>query len=272
LQPIGVAGELYLGGEGVARGYLERPALTAERFVPDPFGKPGSRVYRSGDLTRGRADGVVDYLGRVDHQVKVRGFRIELGEIEARLREQDNVGETVVVAQDGPTGKQLVAYVVPVESVGDEAVWRDALRRALKTRLPDYMVPAYFVFLAQMPLTPNGKLDRRSLPEPDASQLQQHYVAPQTELEQQIAAIWADILHLPQVGLNDNFFEIGGHSLLAIQITSRVQAELGLEVPLVEVFQTDSLRAYVQAAATFRAGTAEDFDDLRDFLSELEAI
>ena len=273
LQPIGVAGELYLGGEGVARGYLERAALTAERFVPDPFGKPGSRVYRSGDLTRGRADGVVDYLGRVDHQVKIRGFRIELGEIEARLREQDSVGETVVVAQDGPTGKQLVAYVVPADAnLADQAEFRDSLRRALKTRLPDYMVPAHFMFLAQMPLTPNGKLDRKALPEPDASQLQQAYVAPETELEQQIAAIWADVLRLPQVGLNDNFFEVGGHSLLAIQITSRVQAELGLEVPLVEVFQTETLRAYVQAAATFRAGSAEDFDDLRDFLSELEAI
>ncbi|MDY4303688.1 amino acid adenylation domain-containing protein, partial [Pseudomonas salmasensis] len=273
LQPIGVAGELYLGGEGVARGYLERPALTAERFVPDPFGKPGGRVYRSGDLTRGRPDGVVDYLGRVDHQVKVRGFRIELGEIEARLREQDNVGETVVVAQDGPTGKQLVAYVVPADAnLADQAELRDSLRRALKTRLPDYMVPTHFMFLAQMPLTPNGKLDRKGLPEPDASLLQQAYVAPETELEQQVAAIWADVLRLPQVGLNDNFFEVGGHSLLAIQITSRVQAELGLEVPLVEVFQTETLRAYVQAAATFRAGSAEDFDDLRDFLSELEAI
>src|SRR5450830_1390886 len=273
LQPIGVAGELYLGGEGVARGYLDRPALTAERFVPDPFGKPGSRVYRSGDLTRGRADGVVDYLGRVDHQVKIRGFRIELGEIEARLREQDSVGETVVVAQDGPTGKQLVAYVVPADPALINAVeFRDALRRALKTRLPDYMLPTYFMCLAQMPLTPNGKLDRKGLPTPDASQLQQHYVAPETELEQQIAAIWADVLRLPQVGLNDNFFEVGGHSLLAIQITSRVQAELGLEVPLVDVFQTESLRAYAQAAATFRAGTAQDFDDLRDFLSELEAI
>ncbi|MGK9418713.1 non-ribosomal peptide synthase/polyketide synthase [Pseudomonas cedrina] len=273
LQPIGVAGELYLGGEGVARGYLERAALTAERFVPDPFGKPGSRVYRSGDLTRGRADGVVDYLGRVDHQVKIRGFRIELGEIEARLREQDSVGETVVVAQEGPTGKQLVAYVVPADAnLADQAEFRDSLRRALKTRLPDYMVPAHFMFLAQMPLTPNGKLDRKGLPEPDASLLQQAYVAPETELEQQIAAIWTDVLRLPQVGLNDNFFEVGGHSLLAIQITSRVQAELGLEVPLVEVFQTETLRAYVQAAATFRAGSAEDFDDLRDFLSELEAI
>ncbi len=273
LQPVGVAGELYLGGEGVARGYLERAALTAERFVPDPFGKPGSRVYRSGDLTRGRPDGVVDYLGRVDHQVKIRGFRIELGEIEARLREQASVGETVVVAQDSPTGKQLVAYVVAADANEvDHVEFRDTLRRALKTRLPDYMVPTYFVFLAQMPLTPNGKLDRKGLPEPDASQMQQHYVAPQTELEQQIAAIWADVLRLPQVGLNDNFFEVGGHSLLAIQITSRVQAELGLEVPLVEVFQTETLRAYVQAAATFRAGSAEDFDDLRDFLSELEAI
>ncbi|SEF09447.1 non-ribosomal peptide synthase/polyketide synthase [Pseudomonas palleroniana] len=273
LQPIGVAGELYLGGEGVARGYLERPALTAERFVPDPFGQPGSRVYRSGDLTRGRPDGVVDYLGRVDHQVKIRGFRIELGEIEARLREQDSVGETVVVAQDSPTGKQLVAYVVPADAgLSNQAEFRDALRRALKARLPDYMVPAHFMFLAQMPLTPNGKLDRKGLPEPDASLLQQQYVAPESELEQQIAAIWAEVLRLPQVGLNDNFFEVGGHSLLAIQITSRVQAELGLEVPLVELFQTESLRSYVQAAATFRAGSAEDFDDLRDFLSELEAI
>ncbi|WET13128.1 non-ribosomal peptide synthase/polyketide synthase [Pseudomonas sp. D3] len=273
LQPIGVAGELYLGGEGVARGYLDRPALTAERFVPDPFGKAGSRVYRSGDLTRGRADGVVDYLGRVDHQVKIRGFRIELGEIEARLREQDSVSESVVVAQDGPTGKQLVAYVVPADpALINEVEFRDALRRALKTRLPDYMLPTYFMCMAQMPLTPNGKLDRKGLPTPDASQLQQHYVAPETELEQQIAAIWADVLRLPQVGLNDNFFEVGGHSLLAIQITSRVQAELGLEVPLVDVFQTESLRAYAQAAATFRAGTAQDFDDLRDFLSELEAI
>ncbi|CRM99799.1 Linear gramicidin synthase subunit D [Pseudomonas sp. 34 E 7] len=273
LQPIGVAGELYLGGEGVARGYLERPALTAERFVPDPFGKPGSRVYRSGDLTRGRPDGVVDYLGRVDHQVKIRGFRIELGEIEARLREQDSVGETVVVAQEGSTGKQLVAYVVPADAtLADQTEFRDSLRRALKSGLPDYMVPAHFVFLAQMPLTPNGKLDRKGLPLPDASQMQQQYVAPHTELEQQIAAIWADVLHLAQVGLNDNFFEVGGHSLLAIQITSRVQAELGLDVPLMELFQTESLRAYVQAAATFRAGSVEDFDDLRDFLSELEAI
>ncbi|MGE7955443.1 non-ribosomal peptide synthase/polyketide synthase [Pseudomonas sp. NPDC089530] len=277
LQPIGVAGELYLGGEGVARGYLERPALTAERFVPDPFGKPGSRAYRSGDLTRGRPDGVVDYLGRVDHQVKVRGFRIELGEIEARLREQDAVREAVVVAQDGPSGKQLVGYIVTLDPTvaadsAAQAACRDTLRRALKTRLPDYMVPTHLMFLEQMPLTPNGKLDRKGLPLPDASLLQQEYVAPESELEQQIAAIWAEVLGLPRVGLTDHFFELGGHSLLATQITSRVQAELGLEVPLAALFQTESLQAYAKAAGDCRSGSADDFDDLRQFMSELEAI
>ncbi|MCB2250910.1 non-ribosomal peptide synthase/polyketide synthase [Pseudomonas chlororaphis] len=277
LQPIGVAGELYLGGEGVARGYLERPAMTAERFVPDPFGKPGSRAYRSGDLTRGRPDGVVDYLGRVDHQVKVRGFRIELGEIEARLREQDSVREAVVVAQDGPSGKQLVGYIVALDpsvaaDTSAQATCRENLRRALKARLPDYMVPAHLMFLEQMPLTPNGKLDRKGLPQPDASLLQQEYVAPESELEQQIAAIWAEVLRLPRVGRNDHFFELGGHSLLATQITSRVQAELGLEVPLAALFQTESLQAYAQAAGACRSGSAEDFDDLRQFMSELEAI
>ncbi|CAI8969681.1 non-ribosomal peptide synthase/polyketide synthase [Pseudomonas chlororaphis] len=277
LQPIGVAGELYLGGEGVARGYLERPALTAERFVPDPFGAPGSRVYRSGDLTRGRPDGVVDYLGRVDHQVKVRGFRIELGEIEARLREQDSVREAVVVAQAGPSGKQLVGYIVTLDptvaaDAAAQATCRENLRRALKARLPDYMVPAHLMFLEQMPLTPNGKLDRKGLPLPDASLLQQEYVAPESELEQQIAAIWAEVLGLPRVGLNDHFFELGGHSLLATQITSRVHAELGLEVPLAALFHTESLQAYAKAAGDCRSGSAADFDDLRDFLSELEAI
>ncbi|WP_426109355.1 amino acid adenylation domain-containing protein [Pseudomonas sp. TWR1-1-4] len=248
LQPIGVAGELYLGGEGVARGYLERPALTAERFVPDPFGKPGSRVYRSGDLTRGRPDGVVDYLGRVDHQVKIRGFRIELGEIEARLREQDNVGETVVVAQDGPTGKQLVAYVVPAEGpLANETQLRETLRRALKTHLPDYMVPAHFMFLAQMPLTPNGKLDRKGLPQPDTAQSQGVWVEPVTPLQQQVAAIWAQVLGAERIGLNDHFFELGGHSLLAMQVISRVRQLLGREVALRTLFEAPQLEGFVLA-------------------------
>ena len=249
LQPIGVAGELYLGGEGVARGYLERPALTAERFVPDPFGKPGSRVYRSGDLTRGRADGVVDYLGRVDHQVKIRGFRIELGEIEARLREQDSVGETVVVAQEGPNGKQLVAYVVPAATQANEVEFRDALRRVLKARLPDYMVPAHFMFLAQMPLTPNGKLDRKGLPQPDASQLQQVYVAPQNGLEQQIASLWADVLRLPRVGLNDNFFELGGDSIISIQVVSRAR-QIGIRFTPKDLFQHQTVQSLAAVAQT----------------------
>jgi amino acid adenylation domain-containing protein/non-ribosomal peptide synthase protein (TIGR01720 family) len=252
LQPIGVAGELYLGGEGVARGYLERPALTAERFVPDPFGKPGSRVYRSGDLTRGRADGVVDYLGRVDHQVKIRGFRIELGEIEARLREQDSVGETVVVAQEGPSGKQLVAYVVPLDAqlLNDavaQSTCREVLRRALKTRLPDYMVPTHFMFLAQMPLTPNGKLDRKALPRPDVSQMQQVYVAPQSGLEQQIAAIWADVLRLPQVGLHDNFFELGGDSIISIQVVSRAR-QAGVRFSPKDLFQHQTVQSLASVA------------------------
>ncbi|MBV6369343.1 amino acid adenylation domain-containing protein, partial [Pseudomonas aeruginosa] len=220
LLPVGVAGELYLGGEGVARGYLERPALTAERFVPDPFGAPGSRLYRSGDLTRGRADGVVDYLGRVDHQVKIRGFRIELGEIEARLREHPAVREAVVVAQPGAVGQQLVGYVVAqapavADSLEAQAECRAQLKTALRERLPEYMVPSHLLFLARMPLTPNGKLDRKGLPQPDASLLQQVYVAPRSDLEQQVAGIWAEVLQLQQVGLDDNFFELGGHSLLA---------------------------------------------------------
>ncbi len=252
LQPIGVAGELYLGGEGVARGYLERPALTAERFVPDPFGKPGSRVYRSGDLTRGRPDGVVDYLGRVDHQVKIRGFRIELGEIEARLREQASVGETVVVAQEGPTGKQLVAYVVPLDrTLLDDAVaqstGRETLRRALKTRLPDYMVPTHLMFLERMPLTPNGKLDRKGLPLPDVSQMQQVYVAPQSELEQKIAAIWSDVLRLPQVGLHDNFFELGGDSIISIQLVSRAR-QAGVRFTPKELFQHQTVQSLATVA------------------------
>ena len=252
LQPIGVAGELYLGGEGVARGYLERPALTAERFVPDPFGKPGSRMYRSGDLTRGRPDGVVDYLGRVDHQVKIRGFRIELGEIEARLREQDSVGETVVVAQEGPSGKQLVAYVVPLDPLlVDDAVaqstCREALRRALKTRLPDYMVPTHLMFLERMPLTPNGKLDRKGLPRPDVSQIQQVYVAPQSELEQKIAAIWSDVLRLPRVGLHDNFFELGGDSIISIQVVSRAR-QAGVRFTPKDLFQHQTVQSLAAVA------------------------
>ncbi|WP_256548050.1 amino acid adenylation domain-containing protein, partial [Pseudomonas sp. 24 E 1] len=185
LAPLGAVGELYIGSScGLARAYLNRALLTAERFVPDPFGETGERLYRTGDLARYRADGVIEYVGRVDHQVKIRGFRIELGEIEALLLAQDGVRETLVLAADN----QLVAYLV------SEQTDAEALKSTLREQLPDYMVPAHLVFLERMPLNPNGKLDRQALPKPDASQSQQLWVEPVTELEQQVAAVWADIL------------------------------------------------------------------------------
>jgi amino acid adenylation domain-containing protein/non-ribosomal peptide synthase protein (TIGR01720 family) len=275
LLPVGVAGELYLGGQGVARGYLERPGLTAERFVPDPFDSNGERVYRSGDLTRARPNGLVDYLGRVDHQVKVRGFRIELGEIEARLLEQDSVREAVVLAQDGASGKQLVGYVVPsgvVDRPEAQSVLREDLRAALKARLPEYMVPVHLLFLEELPLTPNGKLDRKALPKPDASLLQGAYVEPRTELERKIAVIWQDVLKLERVGLADNFFELGGHSLLATQVTARMQIELGVTLPIALLFQAESLQAYILSVDGLRPGSGEDLDELREFMNELEVV
>ena len=277
LLPVGVAGELYLGGEGVARGYLERPALTAERFVPDPFGAPGSRLYRSGDLTRGRADGVVDYLGRVDHQVKIRGFRIELGEIEARLREHPAVREAVVVAQPGAVGQQLVGYVVAQEpAVADspeaQAECRAQLKTTLRERLPEYMVPSHLLFLARMPLTPNGKLDRKGLPQPDASLLQQVYVAPRSDLEQQVAGIWAEVLQLQQVGLDDNFFELGGHSLLATQVIGRLRERLHLEVPIKSMFTAETLGEFCHGVETLKAESAPVEDALAKSLEALKRL
>ncbi|BBP58423.1 non-ribosomal peptide synthase/polyketide synthase [Pseudomonas sp. St316] len=255
LNPPGAPGELLIGGDGLARGYFQRPALTAERFVPDPFSTTGERLYRTGDLTRYRAEGVVEYLGRIDHQVKIRGLRIELGEIEAALLARDSVRETVVVAHEGPTGAQLVGYVVPASGeVADESLLRASLKAALKAQLPEYMVPAHLLFLAQLPLTPNGKVDRKALPAPDAGDLQQTYVAPRSQHEQQVAAIWQEVLKLERVGLEDNFFELGGHSLLVTQVVSRIRRTLGIEVPLRSLFEHGTLRDFVSA---FDLGQAE---------------
>ncbi|MFJ2285796.1 non-ribosomal peptide synthase/polyketide synthase [Pseudomonas iridis] len=251
LNPLGAPGELLIGGDGLARGYFQRPGLTAERFVPDPFSRNGERVYRTGDLTRYRAEGVIEYIGRIDHQVKIRGFRIELGEIEARLLALDSVRETVVVAQDGPTGAQLVGYVVPSSSAAlnaeGEADLRAALKASLKAGLPEYMVPAHLLFLAQLPLTPNGKVDRKALPAPDASQLQTTYIAPQTATQHTVAEIWQTVLKLEQVGLGDNFFELGGHSLLVTQVISRVRQALNVQVPLRTLFEHSTLADFVAA-------------------------
>ncbi|WHS58672.1 non-ribosomal peptide synthase/polyketide synthase [Pseudomonas sp. G2-4] len=249
--PYGVAGELLIGGQGLARGYYQRAALTAERFVPHPFAV-GERLYRTGDLARQRADGILEYLGRIDHQVKIRGFRIELGEIEARLLEQDSVREAAVLAQDAPGGQALVAYIVPTADLNDldagaQSALRDSLTARLKVNLPDYMVPAHMVLMPRFPLTPNGKLDRKQLPKPDASQWQKTYVAPQTPVQQAVAAIWGEILKVPRVGLNDNFFELGGHSLLATQVVSRIRQQLHILVPLRLLFAHNSLQGFVEA-------------------------
>ncbi|MFJ3484104.1 amino acid adenylation domain-containing protein [Pseudomonas sp. NPDC090202] len=247
--PVGVVGELVIGGELLARGYFNRPDLSAERFLPDPFSSTGGRLYRTGDLARYNTDGVIEYVGRIDHQVKIRGFRIELGEIEARLAEQDVVRDALVVAQPATKGLQLVAYVVPSDTskaganAEQQAELRESIKAQLRENLPDYMIPAYLLFLDKMPLSPNGKIDRKALPKADASQLQHGYVAPQTELEQQLAAIWQDVLELQQVGLNDHFFELGGHSLLVMQVVSRVQLEAGLPMAPQHLFQHPTLKS-----------------------------
>ncbi|MGE9835755.1 amino acid adenylation domain-containing protein, partial [Pseudomonas sp. UM16] len=237
--PHNCIGELYVGRAGLARGYLNRAALSATRFIPNPFDNDGSRLYRTGDLARFSADGVIEYIGRIDHQVKIRGFRIELGEIEARLQALEGIRDAVVLAQNSVTGPHLVAYVVPDGERPEIA----HLKARLKAALPDYMVPAHLLLLDSLPLTSNGKLDRKALPAPDASLAQSDYLAPRSVLEQQVAAIWQDVLHVERVGLADNFFELGGHSLLATQVRSRIRQQLGIDVALRTLFEHNSLEA-----------------------------
>jgi amino acid adenylation domain-containing protein/non-ribosomal peptide synthase protein (TIGR01720 family) len=254
LQPVpqGVSAELYLSGAGITRGYLARPGMTAEKYVPNPFASNGERLYRSGDLTRYQADGTLQYVGRIDHQVKVRGFRIELGEIEARLLQQDAVRELVVLAQDGVNGQQLVAYIVPNDPalLGDtdvQATQRETLKAALRQHLPDYMVPAFLLFLDHLPLTPNGKLDRKALPAVDGSQQQREHVAPRSALEKSLAAIWQDVLAVDNVGLEDNFFELGGDSIVSMQVVSRAR-QAGIVLSPKDLFQHQTIRSLAQAA------------------------
>jgi amino acid adenylation domain-containing protein/non-ribosomal peptide synthase protein (TIGR01720 family) len=248
--PIGVPGEIYIGGAGLARGYLNRPDLTAERFVPNPFNHgPGSQLYRTGDLGRWRPDGNTEFLGRIDHQVKVRGYRIELGEIEARLAEHPEVREAVVVArEDLPGEKRLVGYVVAGEEISP-----GALRDFLRERLPDYMIPSAYVFLEKLPLTPNGKIDRKALPAPDVSTQATHrYEAPRTTTEEILVGIWAEILGVEQVGIHDNFFELGGDSILSIQVISRAR-QAGVVLTPRQLFQHQTI---VELAALMGHGLA----------------
>jgi amino acid adenylation domain-containing protein len=251
-QPAGVPGELLIGGAGVARGYLGRSAMTAERFVPDAFSvEGGARLYRTGDRARWRTDGTLEFLGRLDGQVKVRGFRIEPGEIEAALLGHEDVRECAVLMREDAGEQRLVAYVVG----GVEA---DELREHLRRSLPGYMVPAAFVALEALPLTPNGKLDRKALPAPEYTAGADRYVAPRTPVEEGLAEIWAEVLRLERVGVEESFFDLGGHSLLATRVVSRVRKRFGVELPLRALFEhrtvAELARVLAESGAAAQAG------------------
>lgn len=272
LQPVptGVTGELFIGGVGVSRGYLRRPALTAERFIPDRFsGLSGARCYSSGDLARYLADGRVEYIGRADHQVKVRGHRIELREIESALAQHEQLRAAAVVARDAENGdKQLIACVV-----ADDEVNTTELREFLRARLPDYMVPAFFMTLDELPLTANGKIDRRQLlglaREASPVQSTQEYVAPRTAAEEVVADLWTEVLGVQRVGINDNFFSLGGHSLLATQLLSRVQKIFRVNLPLHKLFETPTVLGLVDALTIAYDGDANAIEDIAQIVKQL---
>jgi amino acid adenylation domain-containing protein len=252
--PVGAVGELYLAGDGLSRGYANRPAMTAERFGPCPFGAPGSRMYRVMDRVRWK-ESALEYLGRIDFQVKVRGYRIELGEIEARLAEHPGVRAPVVlVREDAPGDRRLVAYH---QGAGPVAV--DSLRAHLAERLPEYMVPAAYVWMEAYPLTPNGKVDRRALPAPEGDAYAAgEYAAPVGETEEALAGIWAEVLGVERVGRHDNFFELGGHSLLAVRVMSRMRQVLGVEAPLAHLFSHPTVESLAARVSGSEPGVQPD--------------
>ncbi len=270
--PVGVSGELHIGGVSLARGYLNRPELTANKFIPDPFSdEPGSRLYKTGDLVRYRADGDIEFLGRIDHQVKVRGFRIELGEIEAVLRQHEVVRDAVVVAREDISGdKRLVGYVVPQ---GTLAPTGGELKTFLKRQLPDYMVPSAFVVLEALPLSPAGKVDRRALPPPEGTrpELEREYVAPRTATEEKLAGMCAELLGLDRVGAYDSFFELGGHSLLATQFISRVREAFHVELPLRSLFESPTVADLAEEIGKARQ-TQPDMDKIAQMLLRVEQL
>jgi amino acid adenylation domain-containing protein len=263
--PSGVPGELYIGGDGVARGYHDRPELTAEKFVESPFGE--GVLYRTGDLVRRRHDGTLEFLERIDQQVKLRGFRIELGEIESVLAAVPGVaGAVAAVREDSPGDRRLVAYAVP--AAGAELDLED-LRRVAKAKLPPFMVPSTFVTLESLPVTANGKLDRRALPAPDGSRADTGaaYVAPEGPVEEALAEVWAEILRVDRVGAGDDFFDLGGHSLLAVKMLARLHETLGVTIPLAQLFDSSTLQELAQQVTVAMLGE----DDLGDLLAEIEA-
>jgi acyl carrier protein len=241
LLPVGVPGELHLGGVGLARGYFDRPDLTAEKFIPHPFGQPGDRLYKTGDLARYMPAGNIELIGRMDHQVKIRGHRIELGEIVAALKQHPAVEQAVVVArEDNPGNKRLVAYLVSDVSAKPS---QNDLKNVLKKQLPDYMVPSVIIVLDKLPLSPNGKVDRRALPTPEAlrDQVEKALVPSRTELEHLLVGMWQSILGEGQIGIDDNFFELGGSSIQAAVLINKIQDQLGEIIHLVAIFDAPTI-------------------------------
>lgn len=277
--PVGVPGELYLGGAGLARGYLNRPELTAEKFVPHPFSdEHGARLYRTGDLVRFRSDGKLEFLGRLDQQVKIRGFRIELGEIEAVLAAHPDVREAaVVMREDGGGERRLVAYIVSHRihedpSHGEATILMNTVADFARSRLPSYMVPSAWMLLDSLPLSPSGKINRAVLPPPDRSQPESTFQAPRTQAECKLASIWTELLGVSQVGLHDNFFQqMGGHSLLATRLISRIRNCFGVELPLRSVFETPTVAGLARAIVQQQAAIA-DTAELELWLREVEAL
>jgi surfactin family lipopeptide synthetase A len=259
--PVGVCGELIIGGVGLSRGYFNRPDLTADRFIPNPFSREvGSRLYRTGDLARYLPDGNLEFLGRRDHQIKIRGFRVELGEIEAVLAEHPQVQRAAVLAHTTSEGDtRLTAYVVPCRNSAPAAY---EIRAYLNAKLPRHMVPSSFVMLDALPMTPGGKVDRRALPAPEQirPELEEAFVAPRTPCEEKLAGIWAEFLGFDQVGVHDNFFALGGHSLLATQIMSRIRRAFRIQIPLRRLFQTPTI-----------AGLAEYIERIPKVIQEVQA-
>jgi acyl carrier protein len=270
--PLGVAGELYIGGVGVGRGYLNRADLTAERFVPHPFSADaGARLYRTGDLGRYLFDGTIEFLGRVDYQEKNRGNSIELREIEAALVEHEEVSDAAVVAmEDQPGAQRLVAYVVPRNGHAPSVT---QLRQHLQQNLPDYMVPSAFVELESLPLTSSGKVDRRALPRPDGMRpdLDMAFVAPSDPIEETLASIWREVLGLERVGIYDDFFASGGHSLLAAQVISRIQREFGVDLALRDFFSAPNISSLAERITEVALAAADD-EKLDAMLEALENI
>jgi hypothetical protein len=263
--PVGVAGELFIGGAGLARGYRGRPELTAERFVADLFAGAGTRLYRTGDLVRWRADGELEFLGRADQQVKIRGFRIEPGEVEAVLLRDPRVGRAVVVPVGSDGERRLAAYLLPADPArGLPPVAQ--LREMVRGALPEYMVPSAMVELAALPLTPNGKIDRAALPAPGYTRadLLDSFRPPRTSTERLLADIWCDLLDLDQVGIGDDFFELGGHSLLATRMTNRIRAACGVELALAVIFDQPAIEpiaAAIDAASPDIAGSDTELEE-----------